>query len=388
MARPIIEEVAGYVGFDSADAALLKELGPHLRPSFRAIIDRFYATIEAHPGASEVITGGQAQIDRLKGTLVDWMEGLVGGVYDDAYWERRARIGRVHVRIELDQRYMFSAMNLIREGLHEALDASDFPAERVSAGHRALDRICDIELAMMLETYREAYVARIRASERLATLGQLAASIGHDLRNPLAVIETSLHLLRRRVTDDNRAERHLGRIGEQVALCGAIIGDLLELARDRDPVRNPAPFPAVVQEALRAIPVPPAVEIAVSVAEGLPPVSVDSGQMRQVVLNLVSNAVQALGEGGAPKGRIEVDAGSKGDALVFTVSDDGPGLSEEAEARLFEPLFTTRAKGIGLGLALCKRIVDKHGGTIRGANREGGGAEFTVVLPGAIRVDT
>lgn len=381
MARPLIEEVAGYVGFGDADASLLGELGPHLRPSFVPIVDRFYDAIEAHPGASEVITGGPAQIARLKGTLVDWMEGLVGGVYDDAYWERRARIGRVHVRIGLDQRYMFSAMNLIRDGLHDALGASDFPSERAREAHQVLDRICDIELAMMLQSYREAYTERIRATERLATLGQLAASIGHDLRNPLAVIETSLHLLRRRVTEDDRAVRHLGRIGDQVALCGAIISDLLELARDRAAVRKPAPFSAIVQEALRAVPQSNQVSIEVDIPADLPPASVDAGQIRQVVLNLVSNAVQAAERGEGATGSVVIRAWSEDGALFFSVRDDGPGLSEEAAHRLFEPLFTTRAKGIGLGLALCKRIVDKHEGMISGHNHEGGGAEFVVQLP-------
>lgn len=387
VARPLIEEVAGYVGFDESDALLLRELGPHLRPRFEPIIDRFYESIEANPGAAEVITGGQAQIERLKGTLIDWMEGLVGGVYDDAYWERRARIGRVHVRIGLDQRYMFSAMNLIREGLHEALENSDFDGERVAGAHRAIDRICDIELAMMLETYREAYVARIRSTERLATLGQLAASIGHDLRNPLAVIETSLHLLRRRVTEDPRAVRHLGRIGDQVALCGSIISDLLELARDREPIRTAAPFGPLVEEALGAVPGSPGVSVEMDIPEGLPPVRVDAGQLRQVVVNLVSNAVQAAEQDGrdaGERGAVQVRAWAEGDALLFAVRDDGPGLTDEARARLFEPLFTTRAKGIGLGLALCKRIVDKHGGSIHGHNHGGGGAEFIVRLPGSL----
>jgi signal transduction histidine kinase len=384
VARPLLDEITGYVGFDDADARLLAEMGPVLRPHFTPMIDRFYAVIQAHPGASRAITGGDAQVQRLKGTLVDWLEGLVGGVYDEAYYERRARIGRVHVRIDLDQRYMFAAMNLIREGLHEALGASEWPADRRQHGHAAIDRICDIELAIMLETYREAYIARMRSAERLATLGQFAASIGHDLRNPLAVIETSLHLLKRRVTDDPKAERHIGRIGDQVTLAGAIISDLLELARDRPSVRQPVDVRALIDEALGSVPPRPGARLDVQVPGDLPRASVDPGQMRQVVVNLVVNAVQAVTHDGSGGGTVRISADSKGDALRIAVQDDGHGIGEEAKARLFEPLFTTRAKGIGLGLALCKRIVEKHGGTITGRNRPEGGAEFIVLLPGAV----
>ena len=165
------------------------------------------------------------------------MVGIFGGVYDEAYFELRARIGRTHVRIELEQRYMISAMNVVRVGLHDALnDALESDptfAGRMEAAHDALDRICDLELAIMLETYREDYDARARSAEKLATLGQLAATIGHELRNPLAVMETSLHLLAPRLESDPKAQRHISRLGEQVALCSSIIEDLLELARDR-----------------------------------------------------------------------------------------------------------------------------------------------------------
>lgn len=180
----LLDDLMAYMRFTADDAARLRAMGPLLRPHFAGIVDRFYEAIDRTPGAMAVFTGGPAQIERQKRMLHGWLEGLVQGPYDDAYFERRARIGRTHVRIGLDQQYMFGAMNLIREGLHAALRASDWRGEERVAGHGAIDRLCDIELAIMIETYREAYTIRVKDAERLATIGQVAASIGHELRNP------------------------------------------------------------------------------------------------------------------------------------------------------------------------------------------------------------
>ncbi len=296
--------------------------------------------------------------------------------------ERHARVGRVHVRIGLDQRYMLTAMCVVREGLHAALDQSDWSDERRVAGHTAINRICDIELTIMLETYREDSVLRIRRSEQLATLGQLAASIGHELRNPLAVIESSVHLLKRRA-DDERTVKHLGRIRSNVKIAGDIIGQLLELARDRDVERSPTDVAELVRDAVRSISVPDGVGVSVSASAELPMFRVDGVQLRMVLTNLLLNAAQAvLSNGGS--GEISVWFGLEGRELCLIVEDDGPGLSAEALARAFEPLFTTRSKGIGLGLALCRRIAERHGGSVRAANREEGGARFELRLPGVL----
>ncbi|WP_236603980.1 sensor histidine kinase [Sandaracinus amylolyticus] len=382
----MLRELFDYVGFDEEDAKWLVRMGPAVRPAFPHIVDEFYRTIDDNAGARAVFTGGPAQRARLHASMHAWLEGVVSGIYDDSYFEQRARIGRMHVRIDLDQRYMMAAMNVIRRGLHDALRAAQWPADEAIRGHDALDKICDIELAVMLETYRESYMEKQRANERLATIGQLAASIGHELRNPLAVMETSLHLAERRNADD-KAARHLHRIREQLAISGAIISDLLEMARDRAPDRRAVDVRALVDEALGAVPRPDQVRVEVSIEEGLPRASVDPTQLRQVVVNLVLNATQAIAAA-KREGVVKVEARRTGDELELVIEDDGPGLSTEAVRRLFEPLFTTRATGVGLGLPLCRRIIEKHGGTIRGYNRgqpdAPEGARFEIRLPGAL----
>lgn len=383
----MMQELFGYVGFGEEDAALLARLGPVLRPAFGSIVDEFYDALEQNESARAVFRGGKPQIARQKHRLAEWLEGIVGGVYDDEYFERRARIGRVHVQIELDQRFMFSAMNLIRAGLHRALDASaEVTDDERRRGHVAIDRICDIELAIMLETYRERYVERQRANERLATIGQLAASIGHELRNPLAVMETSLHLLRRKV-DDEAARRHFDKIAQQIGVSGAIIEDLLALARDRPPHREQVALAALAREARDAVPSATALEVTVAVPEDLPPVWVDRTQIRQVLVNLVGNAADAI-LGSGKGGRVEIRAAIEEGALVLSVTDDGPGFAPEVRERLFEPLVTTRRTGAGLGLALCARIAEKHRGAIEAEDPAGGGARIVVRIPDATQEPT
>jgi two-component system, NtrC family, sensor histidine kinase HydH len=394
--KDILEEVAGYIDFGDEDAQLLSDVGPLVGPRIPAIAEAFYDAIQKSLGASAAITGGNAQVERLKGTLRQWLEGVVGGTYDADYLAQRSRIGRVHVKVGLDQRYMFSAMNLLREGLHRAFHdaletggaAAAWPPERRRLAHRAINRICDIELAIMLESYREDYVARIRTTERLATLGQLAASIGHELRNPLAVVETSVHLLGRQLQEHPRAERHIKRIAQQVTVCGTIISDLLEMARDRPPHRQPTSVPDLVREAVGAVPGTDGVRMEMELAPNLPVARLDAGQMRQLIINLVLNAVQAVQGVDGPPAVVRIALGAEGQDLHLRVTDSGPGLTAEAQKRLFEPLFTTRSKGIGLGLALCRRIVEKHEGTIIGRNEDRGGALFHVVLPGALATET
>lgn len=380
MASPdVLTEMLDYIGFEPYDAQLLMDIGPYVRPEFAALIDEFYVAIEQNPRAMAVFQGPD-QIAHQKTTLLAWLESLFKGIYDEAYLVRRERIGRAHVRIGLDQRFMLGGMNLIRESLHEAHEAATpWEPDHKLEGHRAIDKICDVELAIMLETYREDSDDRLRKNERLATLGQLSASIGHELRNPLAVMETSLHLLRRRVTGGEKTNRHLARIGNQIALCGSIISDLMQLARDEAPQRSSTDFVELVRLAVADLVVPEPVCIELDLPEGIAPIEVDAGQLRQVVVNVVQNAVGAAVLDGP--GTVWVSLKDDGARLVLVVEDDGEGIEPGTRHRLFEPLFTTRAKGIGLGLALCKSVLAAHHGEIQALDRDGGGARFEVRLP-------
>jgi signal transduction histidine kinase len=383
--QEFLTELTDYMGFTDEHARTLRELQPYLEPGFSHVVESFYDAIVQSPRAMAVFTGGAAQIERQKGFLRSWLEGLVSGTYDVDYVKMRERIGRTHVRIRLDQRYMFSAMNLVRQGLHDQLEASNFPHERRHFAHEALDKICDFELAIMLQTYSEDFTSRMRDKERLATLGQLAGFIGHELRNPLAVMETSLHLLKKRMPiGDEHANRHLRRLIEQVAVSSGIISDLLELARDRPITRAPVDLKALTHAVIHDLPAKEGTHIDVAMPGDLPRAWLDEKQVRHLLTNLLTNACQALAQREGEH-RVLVSAQREGDTLLLVVDDNGPGIPEELRYRLFEPLATTRAKGLGLGLALCRRIAEKHSGDIRALKSPLGGARFEARFPQAYR---
>ena len=375
------ENIKLYVGFTDASSAALRELHPIALPFFAPIVDDFYEAIEAHPGARQAITGGKAQIDRLKQTLVRWMDKMLLGPHDEDYYELRARIGRMHVRIGLPQRYMLTAMDRIRVRLLDVVrnEVTD-DAPRVERISTALNQILDLELAIMLETYREDLEAKHRNTERLATIGQFAASIGHELRNPLGVVESSLYLLRQHLRAEAEApavKKHLDRIGGEVQRANKTIHDLLDLARNRPPQKRATSLHELVDSAAEAALLPAAVTLHASIPADLV-LTIDPDQVRQVLANLFTNAAQAV------KGVqiwVEAESAADGGARV-RVRDDGPGIPAEDRARIFEALFTTKAKGSGLGLALCRRIMEAHGGSIEVEARSDG-ASFLLVFPGA-----
>lgn len=375
----LFEGLKEYVGFTFGSAAALRAFHPVAQPHFAPIVDDFYAAIQAHPGAHAAIAGGAPQIARLKLTLMRWLDVLLLGPHDEAYYQLRAGIGRVHVRVDLPQAFMFSAMNRIRIRLLEVV--RDHGAANSDTLSVALNQILDLELAIMLETYREDLLIKNRSAGRLATIGHFAASIGHELRNPLAVMDSSLYLLRDRLPPETAAQpgiaKHLDRIGLEISRANKTIHDLLDLARNLSPSRSPTPIRALIETAEAASLLPPGVRVT---ATGIPAhltVDVDADQFRQVLVNLFTNAAHAM----AGTGTIQVAADQPEPALTrIRVRDDGPGVAPETRHRVFEALFTTKARGTGLGLALCRRILEAHGGTIE-LEPSDRGASFLLKVP-------
>lgn len=374
-AYELFRELSNDLAFGPAQHALLARAKPLMAARVDHVVDRFYLVLGDNP-IQRAIFEDQEQIDRQKLHLRDWLLTVFDGVYDAAYVARRVRIGHVHVRIRLPQRYMVSMMSVLRRELQQVVSveapAAGWAPEAVADLRVALDSILDLELALMLDTYREDHESRMRSKERLASLGQLAASIGHELRNPLAVIDSSTHLIARR-TNDERVGKHVDRVREQVARSNHIITDLLELARDRPPQRKEIQARQLVEDDFAGLARDGVTLELVVVREGV--VNVDEPQLRQVVFNLVQNALQAASS------RVRVEVSAEDGTLRLEVVDDGSGFTREVKANLFEPLFTTKAKGIGLGLWLCRRIVENHGGSLVASEVPGGGARFDVLIP-------
>jgi signal transduction histidine kinase len=373
----VFHELKDFVRFGDDDRRRLRALHPLAAPSFQVVAEAFYQRILDHPEASRVLQGGESLVGRLKVSLVAWLDTLLLGPWDDAYWEHRKAIGQVHVRIGMPQHLMFGAMNVVRGELDRVVEAAHPPGREREGTRTAVAKILDLELAIMLHTYRDDLLAQQARVERLSTFGQLVASIGHDLRNPLGVIETSLFILRGRLTDDDRARKHVDRIKEQVDVANGIITNLLDMIRNKPLSREPVRLAELAEAALGALRRPDGVTVELAGLAELPPVEGDAGQLRQVLVNLLENAIFAA----SPAGAVTVRGRAEPGAVAVMVEDTGPGVDPATRRRLFEPLITTKARGIGLGLALCQRIAERHGGSVAYADRAGGGACFTLRLP-------
>lgn len=218
------------------------------------------------------------------------------------------------------------------------------------------------------------------AKERLATVGKLAAGVAHEVGNPLSGVLGYLSLARDKSPDPTVRE-YLDRIEDEVQRISTIVRGLLDLGR---PVKgNPSPLvlAELADTCVRLVQADPElrdVQIEVAVDPSLV-VRAESGPLSQVLLNLLLNAGQAM-EG---KGKVRVLGLAQDDLVELAVEDEGPGLPPEVQARLFEPFFSTKGKGTGLGLAVSQHLVQGLGGTLTAANREGGGARFSLKLPTA-----
>ena len=230
---------------------------------------------------------------------------------------------------------------------------------------------------------RDAHERLVR-SEKLAVLGQLAGGVGHELRNPLGVISNAVYFLQMTLSDaDETTREYLGIISSEVRNSEKIVSDLLDFSRTRAPEREEVAVSELVVQVLEKHPPPEEVRVSSEIAPDLPPVFVDPRQMGQVLVNLVTNAYQAMPEGGRLVIKTSEVSGKppRSQWVALSITDTGCGISQENMERLFEPLFTTKARGIGLGLAVSRNLVEANGGSLEVESELGKGSTFTVTLP-------
>lgn len=228
--------------------------------------------------------------------------------------------------------------------------------------------------------------ARLVQTEKVATMGQLLAGVAHELNNPLAVVLGRAVLLAQKLPDGPRAaDAH--KIAQAADRCARIVRNFLALARQRPPERARVPLNQVVQEAVELVAYSlrvDDVDVRLNLSDTLPPVWADPHQLHQVVVNLLSNAHQAMRQTPPPRQMtLTTQHDPARGSVSLRVADTGPGIPPDIQARLFEPFLTTKppGEGTGLGLALCQGIVDGHGGTIRVESAPGQGAVFVIELP-------
>jgi len=220
---------------------------------------------------------------------------------------------------------------------------------------------------------------QLRQVDRLAAIGEMAASVAHEIRNPLGGIRGFAAFLLNDIPETDSRRRLVEKIDIGARSLERVVNELLDYTRPVELTPRPAACRELVQAAASYLDLPPGVDLCCEVAEDLK-VWADAEKLRQVMLNILLNAVQSL-EGQA--GRVMVDAEAHDDYVVLHIRDTGCGIAEEDIERIFSPCYTTKEKGTGLGLAVCAKIVEGHGGALWADSVVGEGAVIPIRLPRA-----
>jgi PAS domain S-box-containing protein len=217
-------------------------------------------------------------------------------------------------------------------------------------------------------------------SEKLAVLGQLSGTVSHELRNPLSAMSHAVYYLKAILPDaDDIVKEYLDIIINEINNSKRIITDLLDFARTRKSEKVKTSVNHLVRESLERCHVPENIEIRKYISDTLPMVYIDPFQIVQVFYNLIMNAVQAMPDGGIVS--ISAREDDRSGMVTVSITDTGEGISPEVMGKIFQPLFTTKTEGIGLGLTVCRNLIEANGGRIEVQDVPGGGAEFSISLP-------
>jgi len=381
-----LDEIISYVGLDEGERARLVALHPRLAPHFPAIAERFYEAVWAHPKAASVLHGPE-QVERLRVTLIEWMSSGLLGPHDERFYERRSRIGRRHVQIGLAHEYMFTAMSVVRTAYQERI-CELYAGPETSDVVRAVNKLLDLELAIMVRHYQldsaERLIARERRTQadRIGAMQTMTAGLAHEVRNPLNAAKLQLELLERRLRrehDDPRllepselAKREIERLTE-------LLNDFLAFARPPELNVGEHDIVEIIRHVCDLERISAEQRGAMLAFVGSPETliaRVDAAKLSQVILNLVRNAVEAV----TANGHVTVALASAVEAFTVTVADDGAGIPPEAQARIYEPFFSTKEGGTGLGMSIVHSLVSLHGGTIA-LESSPRGTSFELTIP-------
>lgn len=382
-----LEEVIAYVRLDEGDRQRLRELHGKLAPQFPEIAGAFYDAVWANPGAASVLSGPD-QIERLRITLIDWMSTGLLGPYDERFYDKRSRIGRRHVAIGLQQQYMFTSMNVVRGAYHDRIATLIVDEAARRQTHRAVDKLLDLELAIMVRHYQldseDKLVARERRihGDRLTAMQTLSAGLAHEVRNPLNAAKLQLELLERRLirqgSDDPRLIEPVELAQKEIERLTELLNDFLAFARPPELHTHETDVATIVRQVVelqRLDAERRGSELALTAPDKLL-AHVDGSKIKQLVLNLLRNAIEVVPRGG----HVAVALAGSHDDLVITVSDDGPGIPEAVQPRIYEPFFSTKEGGTGLGMSIVHSLVALHAGTID-FQTSPNGTTFVVSIP-------
>lgn len=273
-------------------------------------------------------------------------------------------------------------------------DGSTFPIEysvnSVRFGEQRLfmAHVRDLTEARRMTAEAEASRERLHQVEKLSAMGSLLAGVAHELNNPLAIVIAQSSLLVEKAPSED-VRRRGERIHAAAERCGRIVKSFLAMARQKPPQREPVDINMVAAGALDMVAYglkSSDIAVEASLAPGLPPILGDRDLLAQVLANLLINAQQALMDRPAPR-LVRIETALRDGRVAVTVADNGPGVPEELRRKVFDPYFTTKPAGVGtgIGLSICRNVVEAHGGEVQLTNEPGGGARFDILLPVAIQ---
>lgn len=269
---------------------------------------------------------------------------------------------------------LFGAKRRHKDGREIEVDITMSPLFSADGAIRGTMGIVS-DVTELRETQRQ-----LRENETLAAVGQLAATVAHEIKNPLAGIRGACEIVADSFPPTDSKRELTEEVLRQVDRLNRTVHELLVFARPRAAQKVPTDIHVVIDRVLGVLREDPQnrdVAFVRDYAPSLPLVQIDPSQMEQVLFNVLLNAIQASDH----KGVVGVSTSARDGFLRVAIRDHGAGISPAIAERLFEPFATTKAKGSGLGLAVVRNIVSGHGGTMRAENAEGGGARFTVELP-------
>ena len=387
------QELRHYVGWTDADSRLVQRAAATARPHFATLIDDFYDAILSNPTTAKAITGGIPQIHQLKESLLRWLEDLFSGNYDEAYVERRWKIGLRHVQIGLDQAYTNVAISRLRQGLLTALHSNLRPRDSDNlAAIRAVDKLLDLELAIINDAYHTEYVGwhnrqereRRLHAERLAAIGETMAGLVHESRNMLQRCRACLEMLEVDLADRPAALNLVERIRQAQDDLHQLFEEVREYAAPLKLDCRDCEIAPVWQKAwneLAALEPDKKIRLVEVVQPEHLHASIDRFTFGQVFRNIFENAIQASPQASQVEIRCQLLPINEHHDVQILISDQGPGIPPQDRERVIEPFFTTKAKGTGLGLAIARRIVESHGGHIEIGDRQPHGAVIQIQIP-------
>ena len=293
--------------------------------------------------------------------------------------------GDLYQKVEISSRdeigSLASQFNQMTKNLKQLIDEKEDVMEELKGLNKKLSSI-NSELIQKNEQLEEAQEQLVR-TEKLAAAGALASGVSHELRNPLSVIKNTIFLLKRKITReeitdiDKKVVQYLGIMDKEIDRSSRIINDLLESTRVTKLSRSNTDINKVVNESLSRVRMAKNIKLSKNLSPNLPKIMIDPNQIGQVLINLIENACQAMMNGG----ELTISTNTTESFMGIEIGDSGCGIPEKVVKKIFDPLFTTKPKGTGIGLAVCHRIMQKHDGVINVKSQEDIGTKMFIKLP-------